>query len=148
MCIYIILYICLFVLYMYVIHCHYSECMSASPCEIDCEHYHVSDDEFSFVEEVFHLAPWVVFFTPSPPPPPPPPPPLPPLPPPAPKWRNKTKLCFCGSKPEAVKDISISYWTLFKGRGGRLGSGHPQKTIQGPNRLYKAQKHYTKPQKH
>ena len=31
-------------------------------------------------------------------------------------------------------------------RGDRLGSGHPQNTIQRPDRLYKASKHYTKTQ--
>ena len=34
------------------------------------------------------------------------------------------------------------------GGGDRLGSGHPQKTIQSPDRLYKAPPDYTKPQKH
>ena len=35
-----------------------------------------------------------------------------------------------------------------EGQGGNeLGSGHPQKTIQSPDRQYEAPKHYTKPQK-
>ena len=32
--------------------------------------------------------------------------------------------------------------------GDRLGSGHPQKTTQSPDRLDKAPTDYTKPQKH
>ena len=38
-------------------------------------------------------------------------------------------------------------WGGEGGKGDRLGSGHPQKTIQSPDGLNKAPKHYTKTQK-